>query len=241
MTPAANRGSRPVSPTATGVDGFDREAFEWFAGLERDNSKSYFIATRERFETHVRTALEAMLDELTDAFRGEVKMFRQHRDVRFSADKSPYKTTTYGVLTGIPSTGAGLYAQLSARGLYAGTGEYRLARDQLERYRDAVLDEHAGRQLAHAAHAAESAGLELAGETLSTTPRGYPREHPRIELLRRKALIAGRALACPAGVSREQALEHVASSWHAAAPLNQWLAEHVGASAIPSSGRERPR
>ncbi len=177
MTPAANPGSRPVS-TKTSFGGFDREAFEWFARLERDDSKSYFTTTRERFKTHVRGALGAMLDELANTFGGQVKMFRQHRDVRFSADKSSYKAITYG--TEIPSTGAGLYAQLSARGLYAGTGEYRLARDQLERYRDALLDERAGPPLAQAARAAEQAGLELAGETLSTTPSGYPREHPRI-------------------------------------------------------------
>jgi len=150
-----------------GFRGFAGQVFEWFAGLEADNSRSYFSATRERYETEVRGALEAMLYELSDRFGGEVKPFRQHRDVRFSADKSPYKTTTYGLLTGIPATGAGLYAQLSSRGLYAGTGEYRLARDQLERYRAAVIDERTGPQLERAAQAAERADLELAGETLA--------------------------------------------------------------------------
>ena len=69
--------------------GFAPEAFEWFAGLERDNSRAYFTATRERYEADVRGGLEAMLDELSEAFGGEVRMFRQHRDLRFTPDKPP--------------------------------------------------------------------------------------------------------------------------------------------------------
>ena len=174
--------------------GFGPAVFEWFAGLERDNSKAYFTATRELYETEVRGGLEAMLDELAMTFGGEARVFRQQRDLRFTPDKTPYKTRTYGVIHGAPGPGAGLYAQLSVRGLYAGTGYYRLARDQLERFRAAVADDGAGPALEAAAAAAEDAGLELAGESLRTAPRGYPRDHPRIELLRRKALIAGRAL-----------------------------------------------
>ncbi len=239
MTQASHPTTQSAPPTRDRFEGFDRTVFDWFAGLERDNSKAYFKATRERYEIGVRAALEAMLYDLANTFGGEVKMFRQHRDVRFSADKSPYKTTTYGLLSGIPETGAGLYAQLSSRGLYAGTGEYHLERDQLERYRDAVIDERAGPQLAQAAQTAEHAGLELAGETLSTTPRGYPREHPRIELLRRKALIVGRALPSAAGISRDAALKHAAATWRAAAPLNAWFDEHVGAGTIPAKSHRR--
>ena len=78
-----------------GFDGFGAEVFEWFAGLERDNSKRYFAATRTRYEREVRGGLEAMLDELCAEFGGVVRVFRQQRDVRFSPDKSPYKLQTY--------------------------------------------------------------------------------------------------------------------------------------------------
>ena len=132
--------------------------------------------------------------ELSGAFGGQVRVFRQQRDLRFTPDKSPYKTRTYGVLQGVPGAVAGLYAQLSARGLYAGTGYHELARDQLERFRAAVADDITGPTLTAAAAAAEHAGLELAGESLRTAPRGHPRDHPRIDLLRRRQLIAGRAL-----------------------------------------------
>lgn len=126
--------------TASGsFDGFPAAAFEWFEGLERDNSKGYFTATRDVYERAVREALEAMLEELAGEFGGDVRLFRQHRDVRFSRDKSPYKTRTYG-LVHEPGSEAGFYAQVSASGLFAGTGYHDLAPDQLERYRTAVLD-----------------------------------------------------------------------------------------------------
>ena len=228
---AAADDMRHPLPMDAAFRGFGTEVFEWFAGLERDNSKAYFTATRDRYENDVRGGLEAMLDELSESFGGHARMYRQQRDLRFTPDKSPYKTTTYGILRGAPGGGAGLYAQLSAHGLYAGTGYYLLARDQLERFRDAVASERTGARLVEAAAAAEDAGLELAGGSLKTAPRGYPRDHPRIELLRRKWLIAGRALAGAGGIGRNAAIEHVSTAWRVAAPLNAWLDAHVGPSA----------
>jgi uncharacterized protein (TIGR02453 family) len=216
-----------------GFHGFGPEVFAWFAGLERDNSRTYFAATRERYETDVRGGLEALLDELSAELGGEGRVFRQQRDLRFTPDKSPYKTRTYGVILGAPAASAGLYAELSARGLYAGTGYHQLARDQLERFRAAVADDASGPALVDATAAAEAAGLELAGEALSTAPRGYPRDHPRIALLRHKALIAGRRLPGGGGIGREAALEHVAGTWRAAAPVNAWLDANVGPSTLP--------
>lgn len=219
-------------PVDTSFGGFAAPVFQWFRGLEQDNSKAYFTATRDFYESDVRGQLEAMLVELGGEFGGELKVFRQHRDLRFSADKSPYKTRTYGVLFGGPRAGAGFYAELSARGLYSATGYYQLARDQLERYRAAVADDRTGPALAEASLSSEDAGLELAGASLVSAPRGYPRDHPRIELLRRKGLIAGRSREGSGGIERADALDHVAGSWRAAAPLNAWLDEHVGPSAL---------
>src|SRR5436190_9295520 len=119
-------------------NGFPREAFEWFEGLEADNSRAYFAANRDTYETAVREPLEELLEEFADELGGRVKLFRQHRDVRFSRDKSPYKTTTYGVVMDRPGSLAGLYAQLSTTGFFVGTGYHQLEGDQLARFRDAV-------------------------------------------------------------------------------------------------------
>src|ERR1700746_1716604 len=129
----------------TKFEGFGPGVRKWFEGLEADNSREYFAARRAFFEEFVRGQMEALLTELSIKFEGEVKMFRQNRDIRFSPDKSPYKTNTYGVLhgSGIAAT-QGLYASISARGLFAGSGYYVMARDQLERYREGVDDDARG-------------------------------------------------------------------------------------------------
>jgi uncharacterized protein (TIGR02453 family) len=213
-------------------DGFGAGAVAWFEGLERDNSRAYFSATRARFERDVRGPFEALLDELSLEFGGEPRVFRQHRDVRFSPDKSPYKTRTYGILH--DGSGTAWYAAVSSAGLYAATGYWRMAADQLERYRAAVSDELAARLASLVA-----AGLELAPPALKTVPRGFPRDHPQAALLRYKDVIAGRALPPGPALQRRDALEFTAATWRAAAPLNAWLAEHVGPTAITPRRRGR--
>jgi hypothetical protein len=123
-------------------EGFPARTFSWFEGLEADNTKAYFTATRTVYDRDVRGALTALLEELSERFGGQVRVFRQQRDLRRSADRTPYKTRTYGVLQG-----PALYADLSLRGLYAGTGYHALDAGQLARYRAAVLDEAAGGDL----------------------------------------------------------------------------------------------
>jgi uncharacterized protein (TIGR02453 family) len=225
---------------AASFHGFPADAFEWFRGIETDNSKHYFSTHRETYEVAVRDALQGLLEELAAEFGGTVKMFRQHRDVRFSRDKSPYKARTYGVIAERSGGRTALYAQLSSEGLFAGTGYYVLATDQLARFRDAVVNDVTGPELESAVRGVETAGVETFGEALRTAPRGYPRDHPRIELLRHKSLIGGRR-ADPGlgGIARDTALAHTRETWRACEPLNSWLERNVGASELPMQGRRR--
>jgi uncharacterized protein (TIGR02453 family) len=209
-------------------EGFGQCALAWFKGLERDNSREYFTATRATFEAEVRGPFEAMLADLSTEFGGDVHVFRQHRDVRFSPDKSPYKTRTYGLLHPVPGSAAAYYAEISARGLYAAAGYWRMAGDQLARYRAAVADHESGRALARAVAAVLDEGLELAPPALKTAPRGVPRDHPRVDLLRYRDLIAGRRLAPGPSIATRAARDHVARTWSAARPVVAWLDERVG-------------
>jgi uncharacterized protein (TIGR02453 family) len=221
----------------TDFEGFGPNVHKWFKGLEADNSKAYFTANREFFEHSIRDQMEAMLTELGKRFGGEVKIFRQNRDIRFSADKSPYKTNTYGVLHGAEIAGEGLYASISADGLVAASGYHVMARDQLDRYREALAADTGGSQLTKLVARAQKAGLELWGESLATAPRGYPRDHERIELLRLKSLTLGDRIKTGRGIGRTDALQFVTRTWRAAAPVAGWLDEHVGAGAIPADRR----
>jgi uncharacterized protein (TIGR02453 family) len=217
----------------TGFEGFGPEVRDWFVGLEADNSREYFSAHRAFFEQSVRGQMAALLTELSATFGGEVKMFRPNRDIRFSADKSPYKTNTYGLLRGSDLALHGLYASISADGLVAGSGYHVLARDQLDRYRERVDDDRAGPELVRLLAQAEKNGLEIWGETLATAPRSYSVDHPRIALLRRKSLALGaRREFASSGIGRADGLRFVTRTWRAAAPVTGWLDEHVGASAL---------
>jgi uncharacterized protein (DUF2461 family) len=236
----------PPSDQTAGVTevvfpGFSAWVFEWFAGLERDNSREYFSATRERYEVEVRNALTLMLQELSVTFGGTGRVFRQQNDMRTSPTV-PYKTRTYGVRDFVSPVRPRLYVDLSARGLYAGAGYHRLAPDQLSRYRAAVIDDQVGARLTAILLAARDAGLEFIGDSLNSAPRGYPRDHPRAELLKHRSLLAGRLMTNASGISRDDALDHVASTWQAAEAFTGWLGEHVGPSTIPPRERwpQRP-
>lgn len=222
-----------------GFNGFSAAAFTWFEGLQDDNSKRWFDDHRDVYHAEVRGALEAMLGRLADEGGGRVRMFRQHRDTRFSADKSPYKTQTYGVVIDRLASEAPLYAQLSSGGLMAGTGYYGMAADQLTRFRAAVDAGRAGEALAGIVDGVRAAGVEVFGEALKTAPRGWPRDHPRVQLLRHRSLFAGlRLRAAPGGaIAAEAALSHARMVYDACGELNAWLDEHVG----PTSEAPRSR
>lgn len=225
----------------TTFDGFGLKVRRWFEGLEADNSREYFAAHRDVFEEAIRDQMEALLAELSKQFGGEVKLFRQNRDIRFSPDKSPYKTNTYGVVHGSELAAHGLYASISARGLVAGSGYHIMARDQLERYRDAVDDDARGPELGKLLAKVQKAGLEVWGESLATAPRGYPKDHKRIELLRRKSLALGAALNFGRGIGRDDGLQFVTKTWRTAAPVTGWLDREVGATTLDNTrpGRRR--
>jgi uncharacterized protein (TIGR02453 family) len=228
----------PAQPEPLPFTGFSRAVFDWFKGLEADNSKAYFERTRALWQSAVRGQLEALLEELADDLGGRVKMFRPNRDIRFSADKSPYKTATYGLIVDRPESHAGLYAQLTSAALFAGSGYHTFARDQLERYREKAAG-RAGAKLATTLSELQDEGFQVIGEELKTVPRGYDRDHRHAAVLRRKAVAAGRRIAPKGrgGIGRERAVEHVRGTWRRLEPMNRWLDRNVGPSDEPPESR----
>ena len=203
--------------------GWPPEAFAFYAGLEADNTKSYWTANRATFDTAVHAPLEALVDELEPRF-GPGRILRPYRDVRFTKDKSPYRTS-HGAMIG------DVYIQVSARGIGTGGGYYHLAPDQLERYRAAVAADGTGEDLARRIAGVEAAGIEVSGANpLKTAPRGYPADHPRIGLLRYRGLIAWRQWPAAGWVSTAAARDRIVEALDASAPLREWLVAEVGPS-----------
>ena len=161
---------------------------------------------------------------------GTFHLFRPHRDVRFSRDKSPYKTHQGAVTEG--EGGELYYLHLDGEGLFVATGYHQMARDQLERFREAVDDERSGPELERTVAALERR-YEIGGRELKTAPRGYPRDHPRVRFLQHKGLTAGRRFGTPAWLGTRRAKSRIVEAWRGAAPLDEWLNTHVGPSRLP--------
>lgn len=202
--------------------GWPAEALEFYEGLEADNSRTYWTANKAVYEEVVRVPMAALLADLESEF-GPGKIYRPYRDLRFSADKTPYKTVMGASLED------GGYVQLSAHGLAAASGMYHMATDQLERYRRAVAHDLTGGQLEQIiAEAAERKVLITGRSSLKTAPRGYAKDHPRIGLLRHKGLIAWQEWPAAAWLGTASAKDRVVTFLRGARPLRDWLDKHVG-------------
>jgi uncharacterized protein (TIGR02453 family) len=202
--------------------GWPEEALDFYDGLAADNTKTYWTEHKAVYTEMILGPMTELTEELAAEF-GEPKIFRPYRDVRFSSDKSPYKTHIGAVVGG---TG---YVQLSAEGLGAGAGMWEMGPDRLGRYREAVADDKPGAELEQVIAAIEEADVTVHGHgVLKSAPRGYPADHPRIALLRYKGLTAWKQWPVEPWLETEAARDRVISFFRTALPLCSWLTYHVG-------------
>jgi uncharacterized protein (TIGR02453 family) len=217
-------------------EGFPDEGLVFYEGLEADNSKTYWTRHKADYDAYVHKPLLALLEELAPEF-GTAKVFRPYRDVRFSHDKTPYKTHQ-GAVVSPDGGGAGAwYVQISAEGLRVAGGAWRLESDQVDRYRRAVADGVQGPRLQVEVDRLAAAGFAIDGERLTRIPPGYPADFPRGDLLRHKSLHASRQWDPADWLHVRDALDEVRTAWRQLQGLNSWLADNVGA----TSKEPRPR
>lgn len=204
-------------------DGFPESAFDFYDDLEIDNSKVYWEANKATYQSAVRAPMTALTDELAEEF-GAAKIFRPHRDVRFSKDKTPYKTHQGAFVAKAPATG--YYAELAAPGFRVGGGFYEASADRLAAIRAAIDHDRYGAELEKILARLRRAGWEIAGDRLKTAPRGWAKDHPRIELLRHKSLTAMRSYGFDEAIHTPALADRVRADWRAVTPLIDWAARH---------------
>jgi uncharacterized protein (TIGR02453 family) len=215
--------------------GFTPQATNFFEDLEEDNSREFWTANKAVFEIQIKEPMAALVESLPEEYQ-PFKVFRMNRDVRFSADKSPYKTQ-HGAAH--ETNGTVYYVHLDASGLMAACGAYMMAPDQLERYRQAVVDGDTGAELQAILDELTERGLEVGhgmSAPLKTAPRGYPRDHPRVDLLRQKAVSAHRRLTGAGLRDGTTVRDFVVETFEACGRMNDWIAANVGQSQM-SMGR----
>ncbi|HEU0093105.1 MAG TPA: DUF2461 domain-containing protein [Vicinamibacteria bacterium] len=202
--------------------GFPPESLEFFRELAAHNNRDWFLAHKDVYQRACRGPMEALVAELEPRV-GKVKISRINRDIRFSRDKAPYKTY---IAAGV----GGNYISLSADGLFVGGGFYAPDAGALQRFRAAVDDDTTGRRLQAIVRTLRRRGYEVGShETLSSAPRGYSSDHPRIELLKMKDLFAGRRFAPAAWLATAKARGRIDRVITDTAPLVKWLRQHVTA------------
>lgn len=205
-----------------GFGGIPTAAFDFYEDLEADNSKAFWTAHKQVYDESVRAPIQALMEALGPEF-GTAKLFRPYRDIRFAKDKTPYKTHQ-----GAWFTESSLYMHISAAGLFVAGGYWEMSSAQVDRLRRAVADDRTGTGLVRTIDTARKKGLQVGGQEITRVPAGYPKDHPRADLLRLKSLTASRDVGCPAWLSTPKAKTEIAKLWRSIVPVVAWLDTNVG-------------
>lgn len=225
-----------AKPATTHFGGFSRELFTFLEGLEADNSKVYWDDHKATWEASVREPVEALMADLEPEF-GPLRTFRPNRDVRFSKDKSPYKTWV-GVTTSERSVGGiGCFLRIEAAGMRLAAGSMVMAPDQIERFRSAIDIAAAGAEFETICRELAAAGLPVGPgrqPPLVRTPAGYAKDHPRQEMLRWKGAVVVKEYERAAWMHKPAAINKIREVWSGTAPLTEWIDKYVGKSTIPA-------
>jgi uncharacterized protein (TIGR02453 family) len=219
---------------------FGRDVLRFLRDLREHNDREWFLAHKDRYETAVRDPflrfiadLGPRLQKLSPPFVADPSpvggsMMRISRDIRFSRDKSPYKTA---VAAHFPrakprrQSGPALYLHLEPGKSSIGGGIWRSEPPRAKKIRDAIVrDANRWRQIA--LDRTFKSTYKLMGDSLKRPPRGYDLDHPLADVLKRRDFIIGSRVA-DRQISSQDFIEFVIDRYRTAMPLMQFLAESI--------------
>jgi uncharacterized protein (TIGR02453 family) len=175
---------------------FRTEALTFLRNLAKHNDREWFTPRKAQFEAELKEPMLAVIRKITDAMMdfapafvrpAEKSLFRIYRDTRFSNNKLPYKThvAAWWSHQGLQKTsGAGYYFHVSAKEVIIAAGSYMPEKDQLAAIRHWLLDNHVGFKKLLQSAAVRRTFVEFEGNPLTRPPKGFPAEHPAIDLIR---------------------------------------------------------
>ncbi len=204
----------------TGFRGVPGDAVAFYAELEQNNDRAWWLAHKQRYERSVRDPMVALGSALSDEF-GTMKVFRPNRDVRFAHDKSPYKTHQGVVIPVAPTIG--YYVQVSADGLMVAGGWWQGDPRTVAAYR-AGVDSASGAELERYVEDLAAAGFTVDGDRMATRPKGVPADHARLDLMRLRTLTGSVHDEPPIGLDDPAYVDVVRERWRALRPMITWLA-----------------
>src|SRR5579863_6611502 len=175
---------------------FRPEALTFLRNLARHNDRDWFTPRKPIFEVELKEPMLAIVRKITDAMMdfapdhvrpAEKSLFRIYRDTRFSSDKRPYKTHVAAWWTHMgfdKTSGAGFYFHVSPKEVIIAAGSYMPEKEQLSAIRHWLLDNHAEFRRLLARPAIKKAFSEFEGNALTRPPKGFPCDHPGMDLIR---------------------------------------------------------
>jgi uncharacterized protein (TIGR02453 family) len=232
---------------------FTSDSLAFLRALRRNNRREWFSAQRERYENSVRRPLTELVEEMDARFArfapemvGDPKrsVFRIYRDVRFSADKSPYKTHAAcwfyhrdagkGVGGTNPHGGAGFYFHIEPGASFVAGGLWMPAAESLRRVRQALANDHVAFARTVRARALASRFGSLSDEAvLRRVPRGFDADHPAAGWLRYRSYTVSRALT-PDEVLSPSLADVLERDYRVLLPFVRWLNAACG---LPPAAR----
>lgn len=235
--------ARLPAATPAPFRGFPDARGDFFLALALQNDRDWFNAHRAEYEQGWAAPMASLLDEVHGKLGriygrhrlGAPKVFRLNRDVRFSKDKTPYKTHVAGWIPlesgGKASPGvtpAAIYLHVGVDERSTGSGCWMLEPDALKRFRAALLDPRRGAALARHLAALTARGFTASSaESLVRVPAGVDPDHPRAALLRMKGLVVDPGDVPKRLITRPDLVGWLVEQARAAEPVVNWLADHV--------------
>lgn len=220
------------------------EGLKFLRDLARHNDREWFTPRKAVFEAELKEPMLAIVRKITDAMAGfapnhvrpaEKSLFRIYRDTRFSSDKRPYKThvAAWWSHQGLEKTsGAGYYFHISAKEVIVAAGAYMPEKEQLSQIRHWLLDNHAEFRKLLAKPAIRKAFTEFEGNALTRPPKGFPAEHPALDLIRCRQWGLSATLPAEAALEADLAAK-VARHFKLAAPVVDALNTPIAAALAP--------
>ena len=226
---------------------FGSGALTFLRGLARNNAKPWFEAHRDDYEQSLKQPMVELVEEMDVRFAGFApefvgeprrSIFRLHRDIRFSSDKSPYKTNvacwffhrggTSKVGREAHGGGAGFYFHVQPGASFVGGGCWMPPRDALKKFRTAIAsDPRTFERIALAPALRRRFGGLSEESMLKRAPRGYSEDHPAARWLKFQSITVGRPLT-DAQVTGPRLTAILADDYKTMLPLVRWLNGALG-------------
>lgn len=218
--------------------GFTKETFKFLKGLEKNNTKEWFGDNRDIYDEHVLEPAQEFVTEMGERLRSitpkvvaipktDKSIFRIYKDVRFSKDKTPYKTHV-GIFFWDGKRkkleNPGFYLQLNKNSIFIAGGLYIFPKDLLRPYRDSVVDPKRGKELRSIIkRITKNPSYKVGDAHYKRVPRGYDPEHPNAELLLYNGIHAYFESPIPKEIYDSDFIDYCYKIFKDFSPLHSWL------------------